>query len=373
MVLRLAMLVVFVAAGEVLFFAAFALSLPRPAPLPPKPTQIRGIYHVHSQRSDGTGTVEEIAQAASRAGLQFVVLTDHNVLDLPAPRFLSGVLVISATELTTPHGHVVAVDLVRGLTETERQASDLFAQVHRQGAAAFLAHPVQKRNPWRDEVSATQADGMELYSGDSLFREAWRRPLEVLLPAAGTYLVRPAWGLWMLVRENRPTEELLLQLSRERRISGLCSPDAHGWPSYDSVFRALSLYLEIPTPLSNDPVQAGRQVTAALRAGAFHCGLGDWASADGFRFQGELDEQRQARVGTLLDLQLPPSPPGRIQFRVLGGGRLLEDGAPRLLLERPGPLWVEVWVQPEGGGPARGWRPWIVTSPIRVVGITSGS
>jgi hypothetical protein len=365
--LRALALVVLLAVGEVLFFTLCALTLPPPAPLPPKPTQLRGVYHVHSQLSDGKGSIEDIASAATRAGLQFVILTDHNLVELPPPRFVAGVLIISATELSTPYGHVVALDLARGPTEAERQADNLFERIHQQGGAAFLAHPIQRRNPWRDPVGAKQADGMELYSGDSLFREALRRPFTVLLPALGTYVVRPAWGLWMLVRESGPTEELLLNLSRERRISGLCSPDAHGWPSYDAAFRALSLYLEVSEPLPADPIEAARRVTGALRAGAFHCGLGDWASADGFHFQGELDEKREARVGTTLQLQLPPSPPGRVKVRVFGGGRLLEDGAPRLLLERPGPLWVEVWVEPEGGAPAQGWRPWIVTSPLSVV------
>ena len=36
-----------------------------------------GGYHIHSVRSDGTGTVDDIAAAASRAGLQFLLLTDH--------------------------------------------------------------------------------------------------------------------------------------------------------------------------------------------------------------------------------------------------------------------------------------------------------
>jgi hypothetical protein len=37
----------------------------------------KGAYHIHSARSDGTGTIDEIAAAAARAGLQFVILTDH--------------------------------------------------------------------------------------------------------------------------------------------------------------------------------------------------------------------------------------------------------------------------------------------------------
>ena len=38
-----------------------------------------GNLHMHTTYSDGAGTHAEIARAAVRAGLDFVVVTDHNV------------------------------------------------------------------------------------------------------------------------------------------------------------------------------------------------------------------------------------------------------------------------------------------------------
>src|SRR5262245_41987537 len=38
---------------------------------------IPGIIHVHTNRSDGRATAKEVAAAAARAGLKFVVFTDH--------------------------------------------------------------------------------------------------------------------------------------------------------------------------------------------------------------------------------------------------------------------------------------------------------
>ena len=63
--------------------AAVTPQLPPPSaatPAPHWPTNgmtVRGAYHVHSTVSDGTGSIDEIAAAAARAGLQFVILTDH--------------------------------------------------------------------------------------------------------------------------------------------------------------------------------------------------------------------------------------------------------------------------------------------------------
>ena len=54
---------------------------PPPAPIVSSESSIsrpiRGAIHVHTRRSDGTGTMETVAEAASAAGLQFVIVTDH--------------------------------------------------------------------------------------------------------------------------------------------------------------------------------------------------------------------------------------------------------------------------------------------------------
>ena len=47
--------------------------------LSPDVLTVRGALHVHTRRSDGTGTPDEVAKAAGAAGLDFVVLTDHGV------------------------------------------------------------------------------------------------------------------------------------------------------------------------------------------------------------------------------------------------------------------------------------------------------
>jgi len=43
---------------------------------PPPRTVVPGAYHVHTTRSDGTGTADQVAAAAARAGLRFVIFTD---------------------------------------------------------------------------------------------------------------------------------------------------------------------------------------------------------------------------------------------------------------------------------------------------------
>ena len=59
----------------------YLLLPPSPVVLPADEAEsappIRGVMHVHTRRSDGTGTLDEVAAAAQRAGLTFVIITDH--------------------------------------------------------------------------------------------------------------------------------------------------------------------------------------------------------------------------------------------------------------------------------------------------------
>ncbi len=63
---------------------------------------IPGILHIHSVRSDGRGTPEEIAHAAARAGLKFIVITDHgDATRTPdAPVYREGVLCFDAAGMS---------------------------------------------------------------------------------------------------------------------------------------------------------------------------------------------------------------------------------------------------------------------------------
>src|SRR6266511_1575344 len=64
---------------------------------------VPGILHIHSVRSDGRGTRDEIASAAARAGLKFIVITDHGdaTRAVEPPIYREGVLCIDGTEIST--------------------------------------------------------------------------------------------------------------------------------------------------------------------------------------------------------------------------------------------------------------------------------
>src|SRR5947207_3349753 len=75
------------------------------------------VVHLHSVHSDGTGTVDQIAAAARRAGVDVVLLTDHDTLEARRrgeEGWHGPVLVCVGTEVSPlGHDHYLAFGLER--------------------------------------------------------------------------------------------------------------------------------------------------------------------------------------------------------------------------------------------------------------------
>jgi len=103
-----------------------------------------GSIHLHSCYSDGSGTVREITAAARRAGLDFLILTDHDTLRPRDDRWQGwrdDVLVVVGIEVTCRRrSHVVVLGArdVAGLRW--KPLRRVLFDLQNQGAAAFVAH-----------------------------------------------------------------------------------------------------------------------------------------------------------------------------------------------------------------------------------------
>src|SRR5438105_15501078 len=120
------MLVTAALAAAVVVFAAVTLPPKRLTLAAASDDTVPGIVHVHTIRSDGRGTPDEIAAAAARAGLKFVVFTDHgDATRLPdRPMYRSGVLCLDGVEISTTGGHYIAIDMAEAPYPLGGEASD---------------------------------------------------------------------------------------------------------------------------------------------------------------------------------------------------------------------------------------------------------
>jgi len=322
-----------------------------------RPTSVGGIFHVHGEGShDGYGTVDEAAAAAAGLGARFVVLTEHNHLSPPAAERRSGVLLVPGMEISSAHGHVIAVGLK---ADPEDKGPTVLESIRREGGAAILAHPVNRKRPWSDPSPHGFA-GFEALSLDSAFRDAlasrWGR-----LALGGAALVgdrRKVGGLVV----GRPSEALArydeIVASRDVPLALVCGVDAHGLPPYEASFGALTLHADVGASSlaawgHSDAADAAAVVRAIRRAATF-CSIPAFGDAGAFAFHAESDE---------IVASVPRDDVTIVFLR--DGIEAFRGQGPRLAVPRlPGAWRAEVYV--DAGFPYGGERLWIASSAVRI-------
>src|ERR671913_746250 len=152
---------------------------------------IRGAYHVHTTQSDGSGDRATVAAAAARAGLQFVIFTDHGDGTRPpvAPAYIEGVLCLDGVEVSTNGGHYVALDMPAAPYRLGGEAAAVVEDVTRLGGFGIAAHPHHPRRElaWADWLAPIE--GIEWINLDSEWRDdrgarLMRVSFDYLLPPA---------------------------------------------------------------------------------------------------------------------------------------------------------------------------------------------
>jgi hypothetical protein len=280
----------------------------------------RGAYHIHTERSDGTGTVDEVAGAAARAGLQFIILTDHGGGMRPPlpPARHHGVLVLDGVEISTSGGHFVALGLPAAPTpyRLAGEPRDVVEDVRRMGGFGIAAHPDSPKPQLQWSDWDATVDGLEWLNADTEWRDESRVSL---LRSLATYPWRPAETIAALVSHHpRPLLSRWDELSKTRRVVGLAAVDAHARigmrdgpdpyrgrvlariPSYDASFETFALHVELTAPFSGDAARDGAALLDAIRAGHVYTTLDALAAPDVVGFEAWTSNGLRARMGDFL-------------------------------------------------------------------------
>jgi PHP domain-containing protein len=346
-----------------------------------------GAVHIHTQASDGSGTVPEVMEAAREARLSFLAITDHNVAmsaqdiaddppDLP---------IIPGEELSTSAGHFLALGLPaswdRPKTPDDRV---LLAAARAEGAFTILAHPFHPRTPWTD-WNTSNFDGLEIWNEDAVWRQNNIFDLLIAL------LIYPENDQLAMVRLTRTPElnfakwdELLMQ----RPVVGMCGSDVHAktrlgrsfflrFPGYvPSLEIAREHVLLGPNAGGGDTSRASAaEILDGLRHGHSFCALDALYPSSGFTTRvssadvsgGPGDSLAWAGSGHLR-ISIPAGA-SRPLVKVFRDGReIIEQQTWTVDEPIPGPgrYRVEVFLRQPGLTGWRRWTLWAFTNPIYV-------
>lgn len=259
--------------------------------------------HMHTRYSDGSGSHDDIAAAALTAGLDAVIVTDHNVLVRGFEGYIKQgrrhMLMLIGEEIhdqdrEPQKNHLLAFGMDEEVSTFADEPQSLINAVGNAGGLSFIAHPNDPAAPAVGEPDISWVDwtvhnftGIELWNGLSELKSLLSTRLHGAL-----YAFFPA-----LVAHTPPPETLRKwdELLATGRVVAVGGSDAHAlhlhlgplhrivFP-YEFHFRAINTHVLIPKPLSGDVNTDRTTIREALRAG--HCFVGyDLPSpTQGFRF-----------------------------------------------------------------------------------------
>ena len=127
-----------------------------------------GAVHIHSKFSDGTGDIYEISKSAKNAGLDWIIITDHNSLAIEEGIY-NDVCVIKGEEISPQNcNHYLALNINNVIQPNNPNV--YIEDVRRQGGFGFAAHPDESENrrnhakplKWSDKSIAP--DGVEIWN-----------------------------------------------------------------------------------------------------------------------------------------------------------------------------------------------------------------
>ena len=357
-----------------------------------------GNMHMHTFYSDGEKWHAEIADDAIAAGLDFIIVTDHNVWVQGVEGYYENkngrVLLLTGEEIHNVRrqpqaSHLLVYGVEAELADCAPYPQQLIDAVREHGGYCFLAHPHEKdcrlfpfpNLGWHD-WPVENFTGLEIWNYMSSFISALvdaleRLPVQIELLDKLT-AVRLAFNPQKFVVGPEPRTLALWDelLAQGKRITAVGNSDAHGTPMsfgplkriifpYEFLFRAVNTHILLERPLTGDVAYDKQLILKAIGQGHSFVGYDLPHPTKGFRFsatskgKGIMGQEVRLNAGATLQI----STPTRCNIRLIRHGELVASSQNDTHLTHipiePGAYRVECTLPYLGQE-----RGWIYSNPI---------
>ena len=354
---------------------------------------VAGLLHIHTNRSDGLGSPDEVAAAAARAGLKFIVFTDHgDATRMPdPPQYRSGVLCLDGVEISTSGGHYIAIDMPASPYPLAGEPRNVVEDVRRLGGFGIAAHPDSPKAQLRWMDWTAPIDGVELVNLDTSWRVLAAQPgfagKRRLFSALIDYPFRSPEVVASLIQPSSIVAQWAAAAAT-RRVVTVAGADAHARlqllngdpqprgaalsiPDYETAFRVISVHVRPERALTSDASTDARLIASALRQGRLYTAIDGVATPPSFSFsasnsKGAATAGDELAAGGGVTLHVQSNAPAGWTTIVHDGAATLSAAADTQDLTVHGPnhagvYWAEI-VSTTGTPPIA----WIRSNPVYV-------
>lgn len=243
-----------------------------------KKYQYKGAIHIHSLNSDGSGDIETISRAAQKAGLSWIILTDHNYLDTEEGLY-NDVYVLKGEEISPKNkNHYLALG-INNKIEPDENPQIFIDEVSKQNGIGFAAHPDEfsKRNNDYPPITWDKSfipDGVEIWNWFSCWGDKLNS--KNIFTLAFSYLFKHR----LVSKAPQDSLNWWDELNSKMRgiVPAIGGVDAHAFKikkyiipvtvfPYNVMFKTINNVISLNKPLSEDFKTAKEQILNAIKNG----------------------------------------------------------------------------------------------------------
>jgi hypothetical protein len=342
--------------------------------------------HMHTRYSDGSGVHRDIARAAFAAGVDAVIVTDHNILVQGFEGYYKEktkkILMLVGEEVhdqarDPQKNHLLVFGTGRELATFADNPQQLINQVRDAGGLSFLAHPDDPEAPAFREVDISWVDwSVQNFTGIELWNAL--SELKTIVP---TKLHGAFYALFPALVAHQPIPSTLARwdelLALGRPVVAIGGSDAHAlhmslgpihrviFP-YEFHFRTVNTHVLTSEPLNGEANRDKKLIYEAMAAGHCFVGYDLPAPTRGFNFSGQgkdknaiMGDELPAKGGVTLQAKLP----AHAEIRLFKDGLLIQTWKNQLscthITSEPGVYRIEAYRRYLGR-----LRGWIYSNPI---------
>ncbi|HSG18995.1 MAG TPA: CehA/McbA family metallohydrolase [Anaerolineae bacterium] len=347
--------------------------------------EVIGNVHMHTPYSDGMKWHAEIAEEAIAAGLDFIIVTDHNIWVDGVEGYYENahgrVLLLVGEEVHNPRrdpqaSHFLIFGAEKEMSLYGDNPQTLIDETRAAGGWGFLAHPFDRAAPSFGEGSLGWLDwdvdgynGLEIWNYMSNLKGLVNGRLRALQVALNPqkYVVGP---------DRRTLDKWDELLGQGKHVAAIGGSDAHAFRlsmgpltrtifPYEFLFRAVNVHLLLPEELSGSLSHDKDLIMAAIGKGNSWVGYDMARPTKGFRFSGQsrskgiMGDEVRLDAGATIQVVAP----AKCRIRLLKDGELVQECESDVSLthlpSEPGAFRVECHLDYLGRE-----RGWIYSNPI---------
>ncbi len=346
-----------------------------------------GVLNVHSNRSSGSGSVQEIITAANNAELDFIVFNNENPINekQPSPITFGNLNVFYSLELSYKNSRFLKIshldaEVFESKSSIEISMSNALNSLS-SDELIILAHPDKPGSKWEGKIPSALS-GSEVINLREVWNQSWLKSKFIFLSSLIFYPFNPKLFFLKIFSSDLTSEKTLDRFNKEQISLGFLGSDATSklrilsktfiqFPGYKTLFSLAKNHVLLEEEMTGR--KNHQKIINALKRGQNYFSLDVLGNPSGFALY-TMDSKRKKLVEkemTELKKIYIQNPKHKDQMRTLiffNGEKYLElDQNNFFFPKEKGTYRVRVDVKPTYPLLRNSkWIPWIYSSPFKI-------